>query len=446
MINAYDIAYAVGIVSASPYWLLAPKVRRKVLSALRLRMGQVEARPGNAPAVMIHAVSLGEINATRSLVKGLAQARPDLRFIVSAGTETGYARGEQLYGDDPKVTLIRYPLDFSKAVGRVLDRLRPAAVVLMELEVWPNWMVQCRRRNIPVILVNGRLTPGSYRGYRWLGPVSWKMFGRLAGACAQEQVYAERFVGLGVRPDRVSVTGTMKFDTAEVGDSVAGDRELASAVGLRPDEERIWVCGSTGEGEEAIVLERYRKLLEKFPDLRLVIVPRKPERFDAVAKIISEAGFRVVRRSRPAGLEAGDRLAVILGDTMGELRKFYSLADVVFVGRTLVDQGERQHGSDMIEPAALGKPVIVGKWTGNFTEVMNALRRGEGIQEVGNGEELGRALEGFIIAPESGRAMGRRAREVVASQKGATGRHVGVILKHLGNQTNTAVSNTTNSC
>jgi 3-deoxy-D-manno-octulosonic-acid transferase len=388
-------------------------------------------RTGDEQAVMIHAVSLGEINATRALVKGLAEARADLRFIVSAGTETGFERGKQLYGADPRVTLIRYPLDFSGAVGRVLDGLRPSVVVLMELEVWPNWMVQCQKRNILVVLVNGRLTPGSYRGYRWLGPVSWGMFGRLAGVCAQEQVYAGRFVGLGVKRDRVVVTGTMKFDTAEVADRVEGDRELAEAVGLRPGEERIWVCGSTGDGEEAIVLGLYRKLLERFPGLRLVIVPRKPERFDGVAQQIADAGFRVFRRSSSAltGTEAGP--VVILGDTMGELRKFYSLSDVVFVGRTLVDQGERQHGSDMIEPAALGKPVIVGRWTGNFTEVMNALRRGEGIKEITSGEELGRAMEGFMVDPESGRAMGRRAQEVVASQKGATGRHIALILRYL---------------
>lgn len=445
MINGYDIAYAVGIAAACPYWLLVPKVRRKVLSAFRLRMGQVEARPGDEPTVMIHAVSLGEINATRSLVKGLAQARPDLRFIVSAGTETGYARGKQLYGDDPKVMLIRYPLDFSGAVGRVLDRLRPAAVVLMELEVWPNWMVHCQRRGVPVILVNGRLTPGSYRGYRWLGPVSWRMFGRLAGVCAQEQVYADRFVGLGVKRDRVSVTGTMKFDTAEVGERVEGDRELSAAVGLRPGEERIWVCGSTGDGEEKIVLEQYRRLLGKFPSLRLVIVPRKPERFDGVAQIIVDKGFKLIRRSQPADGLTGLESAVILGDTMGELRKFYSLADVVFVGRTLVDQGERQHGSDMIEPAALAKPVIVGKWTANFTEVMNALRRGEGIKEVANGDELGRAVDELMTDPQTGHAMGRRGQEVVRSNKGATGRHMGVILEHLGNQTNTTLSNTANS-
>jgi 3-deoxy-D-manno-octulosonic-acid transferase len=226
----------------------------------------------------------------------------------------------------------------------------------------------------------------------------------------------------------------MKFDTAEVGDSVAGDRELAAAVGLRPGE-RVWVCGSTGDGEEAIVLEQYRRLLERYPDLRLVIVPRKPERFDGVAQRIVEAGFRVIRRSRPQEVGEGNGPAVILGDTMGELRKFYSLAEVVLVGRTLLDLGERQHGSDMIEPAALGTPVILGPWTANFTEVMNALRRGEGVKEVASGEELGRAVEGFICDPESGRAMGRRAQEVVRSNKGSTGRHVQVILEHLNSVT-----------
>lgn len=430
MINGYDIAYVVGLGASAPYWLIVPKARRKVCSALRGRMGHVGKREGREPAVMIHAVSLGEINATRSLVKGLAEARPDLRFIISTTTETGFERGKQLYGADPRVMLIRFPLDFSGAVERVLDGLKPSVVVLMELEVWPNWMAQCRRRGIAVLLVNGRLTPDSFRGYRWLGLIGRKMFGRLSGVCAQEEVYARRFVELGVPADRVAVTGTMKFDTAEVGNSIAGDRELAQAVGLDP-KDRVWVCGSTGDGEEEIILGVYRKLLLQFPGLKLVVVPRRPERFDGVAQLIVNHGFGLIRRSLADQRVAGGRPVVVLGDTMGELRKFYSLAEVVFVGRSLVDLGQRQHGSDMIEPAALGKPVVVGPWTGNFTEVMNALRRGEGGREVADGERLYAVMEELLRQPDLGRVMGKRAQEVVRSNKGATGRHLHMILKHL---------------
>ena len=439
--NAYDIAWSVLLAAGAPLWLLLPKPRRKVLRALRERMGRDAAasasgRDHSKPAVMIHAVSLGEINATRALVKRLGEARPDLQFVVSVTTDTGHARGVELYGDDPRVTLIRYPLDFSTALNRVLNGLRPDVVVLMELEVWPNFALHCERRGIPIVLVNGRLTESSFRGYRRARPVVSRMFRRLSAACVQEQAYAERFISLGVPRERVRVTGTMKFDTAEVGSTPPGVPELARAVGLPSDgAEPVWVCGSTGPGEEAMVLAVYRRLLSAGFALRLVIVPRHPERFEAATEEIARAGFNVTRRSGKPGPHAlrhdPDVVSVILGDTMGELRKFYSLATVVFVGRTLVDLGPRQHGSDMIEPAALGKPVIVGPFTGNFADVMSRFRGADAMREVTTEEELFHTVSGLLRSPGEAAAIGAQAREVVRTNQGATTRHVEVILSHL---------------
>ena len=427
MINAYDIAYAIGLAVSAPVWGIRSASRRKVWRALRERMGRVEPRTDTANAVMIHAVSLGEMNATRALVRSLGQARPHLRFIISVTTDTGYARGVELYGADPRVTLIRFPLDFTEPVSRVLDGLRPGVVVLMELEVWPNFMLQCQRRKIPVVLINGRLTEGSFRNYRRGGALVRRMFRRLTAVCAQEQDYAARFIALGARADRVQVTGTMKFDTAEVSDSIAGAEELAAAVGLRPGDEPIWVCGSTGPGEEEMILGIYRQLLGPWPKLRLVIVPRKPERFDEVAAVIQSAGFALRRRSKP-DTDSTTQSPVILGDTMGELRKFYSLADVVFVGRTLVDLGSRQHGSDMIEPAALAKPTIVGAYTGNFAEVMNQFRAQNAMVEVATDQELRVQIERLLTDRQAASAMGSRAQEVVRQNQGATSRHAALIL------------------
>jgi 3-deoxy-D-manno-octulosonic-acid transferase len=435
MINHYDIAYTMGVGVAAPFWLIKPAARRKVLGAFRKRMARsLEPRDLTKPAVMIHAVSLGEINATQSLVQMLRQARPELQIIVSATTETGYERGQQLYGGQPGITLVRYPLDFSGAVNRLLDAMRPDVVVLMELEVWPNFLRRCRQRDIPVVLVNGRLTTQSYRRYRWIKPVARGMFKRLAGVCVQDQTYADRFVRLGASKGRVLVTGTMKFDTAEVADRVGGDYELATAVGLFPGVEPIWICGSTGPGEEEMILRVYRQLLARHSRLRLVIVPRKPERFDEVAGLIEHAKFRCVRRSETlAGWSAPAATPapippVVLGDTMGELRKFYSLADVVFVGRTLVDLGPRQHGSDMIEPAALAKPVITGPFTANFAEAMNRLRAAEGVIEIADENALAQTVSVLLFSPQQAREMGRRAQQVVAKEKGATLRHAEVVL------------------
>jgi 3-deoxy-D-manno-octulosonic-acid transferase len=224
----------------------------------------------------------------------------------------------------------------------------------------------------------------------------------------------------------------MKFDNAQIAEAIEGADEVARSVGLRPGEEMIWVCGSTGPGEEGLVLDVYEDLVKAFPTLRLVIVPRHPQRFDEVATKVREFGFPLVRRSNPP-FEISDLKPppVILGDTMGELRKFFSVADLVFVGRSLVDLGARQHGSDMIEPAALGKPVVVGPYTGNFTEVMNAFRAAEAIAEVRDDDELRGAIERLLGDRVEAKAMGRRAQDVVRRQQGATDRHVEAVLEHL---------------
>jgi 3-deoxy-D-manno-octulosonic-acid transferase len=407
-------------------------------------MGREPGRQTSHPAVMIHAVSVGELNATSSLIQMLAQARPELRFIVSTTTATGWDRAQELYGKDPKVSLIRFPLDFSGAVNRMLDAQRPSAVVLLELEVWPNFTRACARQEIPIILVNGRLTPTSYRNYKLGGALTRAMFHRLMLVCAQEETYARRFIGVGAQPDRVRVTGTMKFDTAQIAQVIPGADELAKNVGLKPGIEKIWVCGSTGPGEEQIVLDVYARLRLTYPGLRLVIVPRKPERFNEVAELIRSRGYPLIRRSEarvkpvsPQTESGADQPAVVLGDTMGELRGFYSLADVVFVGRTLVDLGPRQRGSDMIEPAALAKPMVIGPFTDNFAEPVNRLREADGVieaQPTGDADAsqvLYSALAELLAAPDRALEMGRRAQEVVRKNQGATARNVEAVLTFL---------------
>jgi len=430
--NVYDLVYWAGGVAASPVWLANQSSRQKVIRALRERMGDVPTRDTSQPAVMIHAVSLGEMNATRALVAMLREQKPGLRFIISATTETGFARADELYSKCDDITLIRYPLDFSKAIGLMLDRLKPALVVLMELEVWPNFVRLCERRGVPVMLINGRITEGSFRKYRTVRPLLGGMFSRLTRVCAQDELYADRFKQLGAPADRVSITGTMKFDNAAVAHHIAGQEELAAAVGLA-EAKQVWVCGSTGPGEEQLLLSVYREIRSSAPHLRLVIVPRKPERFDEVAQLIDSVGLPVFRRSRP---EMNDSLrlpyCVVLGDTIGELKKFYALAEVVFCGRSLVDLGSKQHGSDMIEPAALGKPTIVGPYTGNFADAMRCFIASGAICVVNDAATLTAALKDVLANPEAAKQMGARAQQVVAREQGATARHVKVILEELG--------------
>jgi 3-deoxy-D-manno-octulosonic-acid transferase len=450
MINAYDIAYGLLGGIAAPYWLTKTKLRQKVLRALRERTGEAPSVSGQS--ILIHAVALGEINATPALVKLLQQARPDLHIVVSVTTETGYDRGKQLYGSWPGVTLVRFPLDFTKAITRLLDAIHPSLVVLVELELWPNFLRQCHKRSIPVVLVNGRMTPPAFKRYGLIKPVTAAMLRRLAAVCVQDDTYADRFRNLGAPANRVQVTGTMKFDTAQVADRVDGDGQLAVELGLDsaacglasvssertdakpqaavPVQNPLWVCGSTGPGEETIVLDAFAKLQQQFSTLRLAIIPRHPQRFDEVAALIAQRGFPLLRRSTRAPAEPNPR-PIILGDTMGELRKFYSLAAVVFVGRSLVDLGSRQHGSDMIEPAALAKPVALGPWTHNFAEAVQKLREANAIVEVTDATTLSSTIARWLSNPDEAAEFGRRAQQVVRENQGATKRHADVILRHL---------------
>lgn len=431
----------------------------------RLETGATEAGAA-VRRVWIHGVSLGEINATPRLVEALQQRDADLDIVVSTTTDTGYARAVQLYGVD---RVFRFPLDFSPVVSRVLRRVNPSLILLVELEVWYNLVRMATRRGIPLAVVNGRLTERSARRLRRLGPISRSMFADLAWVGAQDATIASRFQELGVPADRVEVTSSLKWDTADVSGELNGVETLARAVGI--DGSRpVWVCGSSGPGEEALLLDAYRRLLEawedpappveevgrvrrpdmphrtggivgsmtrptraRIPSFRrpiLVIVPRKPERFDEVARLIEGAGFTCLRRSRQADGTATPALSdssVILGDTMGELRKFYSLADVVFVGRSLVPMG----GSDPMEVAALGKPIVVGPHTENFRLPIDVLGSAGALRVVQSADALpdvvGALLRDRAVAEE----LGRKARQTVIDNQGATERTVDAVVRLL---------------
>lgn len=432
MLNHYDIAYYLGLGLAAPYWLIVPKARRKVLNALARRNGHMPQRDPGAPAILLHAVSLGEINATRALVAVLQRERPDLHLVISTTTDTGYARGQELYGRNPAITLIRFPIDLTSAIERTLDAIQVSLVVLMEGEIWPNFLKVCERRRIRVLLVNARVTASAFRRYKLIRPVTTGMLRRLHGIAAQDLTYAGMFVDLGAPPGRVVVSGTMKFDTAITVGGVPGASTLGHEMGLDPTSQRIWVCGSTGPGEEEICLRVYRQQLMKHPKLRLVIVPRHPQRFDEVAELIESHRFQVIRRSRGQRADLNAPIPpVYLGDSMGELRKFYYMAEVVFVGRSLVDLGPRQHGSDMIEPAALGKPTIVGPFTGNFAEVMRKFTEANAISVVTDEKQLSDTLDLLLAQAGDAIAMGKRALGVVMNNQGATLRNAEVILGEL---------------
>jgi len=408
-------------------------VLKKNRRGWRERLGGVAPRTGSESCVWIHAVSLGEVNATPSLVAEIESRRPGWAVVISSTTDTGYAAARRLY---PDRQVFRFPLDFSFVVNRLFDRIRPSAVVLMELEIWPNFIELAARRGICVGIANGRVTAGkSMRrfGRPIIRTLARAMFRRIAWIGAQNETYAERFRRLGASSDAVHVTGTMKYDTAVIVDSLSGDAVLAEAMGI-DRAKPLLVAGSTGPGEEAMLLAACAELRRKLPALQLVIVPRKPERFDEVARLIESRGHPCVRRStRPDGSDAAEDAAasaVFLGDTMGELRKFYSLADVVFVGRTLVPLG----GSDLMEVAALGKAICYGPHVENFADVSAQLQAVGAAVIVPGQAELASTLLALLSDKPEAKAMGRKAQDVVRQNTGATKRTVDLLSAALDNE------------
>jgi 3-deoxy-D-manno-octulosonic-acid transferase len=421
----YGLALALGW-----WWLLVRRWKRGPSGVpLREYFGHVPSRPVSAQCIWVHGVSLGEVNATRTLVTELRRHAPDVVVALSSSTRTGLTQARKLY---PQHVTFRFPLDFSRAIDNVLASIRPSLIVLMELEVWPNLIERATAAGIPVVIANGRVTAEkSVRRFNW--PIArWfarRMFRQIRWVGAQDQTYAQRFVELGVPTERVVVTGSVKYDAADTGDRIEGQEELAAAMGV--DTQRpLWVCGSTGDNEEALILDAYERLRGEFPSLQLAVIPRRPERFDEVAQLIVQRGYACLRRSTgapllPAGV--AEPRPVYLGDTMGELRKFYALATVVFVGRSLVPMG----GSDVMEVAGLAKPVLVGPYTDNFVEAVGLLLAEGGAARTASVAELAATIASLLKEPQRCRQMGLAARATVVRRRGATAATVETLLAML---------------
>ena len=425
-----DAVYVSGLVVTSPVWLYKMIRHGRYVRDLGQRFGAVPIRYSLQPSIWVHGVSLGEINAARPLVAQLHSQLPDYRVIVSSTTETGISAAKRLFSPDHQV--FRWPLDFSSAVARALNRAKPAMVILMEGEVWPNFLTACSYRKIPVVVVNARMSPDKgYPRYKKLGPLAARLFNGLTAIGAQNESYAEMYRKLGVDNDKIHVTGMMKFDSVDSSDSIAGSGELAAAVGLGENQQLI-VAGGPGPGEEKILLELFSKLAklaQKHQNIRLAVVPRKPERFDEVAHLITAAGYTLVRRSQnPDGISttAAGSDTIILGDTMGDLRKFYSLASCIFVGRSLVKMG----GSDMIEAAAMSKATAFGPHTFNFPQADELARHG--CARVADAASLADQLDRWLADPSAAAEAGDKAGQYVKSQQGASVNNVRMICRILG--------------
>ena len=386
-------------------------------TGLRDRNGRVAAprRRAPGPRVLVHGVSVGETNALEPFVEALAASALAPDVVVSASTATGFARAARIHAGRREV--VRFPLDFTWMAGRFLDTVRPRLVVLAELELWPSFLAACRRRGIPVCVVNGRLSERSFRGYRRWRPLARRMFRRLAWVSAQTGAYRDRFVALGVRDDRVVVGGSLKWDAALK--EPDPERAAALAVSLGIDRDRpLIVAGSTGPGEEEI-------LLRGLPGgCQLLLAPRNPDRWDEVAGLVPG----MPRRSGPPAESRGaaaDVPPVFLLDTIGELPAAYLLADAVFAGRSLVPMG----GSNPLEAAALGKPVVTGPHHENFAGVAAELVAAGGL--VVSDDPMA-VIAGWLRDPDAAGGVAAGGRGAVERNRGSAERAAAGVAGLLG--------------
>ena len=391
--------------------LSAPDYRRRIAE----RFGRLPTLPRNG-GLWVHAVSVGEVQAAAPLITRLLREHPELPVIVTTTTPTGSRRLQELLGE--QVMHVYAPYDVPLVVRRFLASARPRLAVFIETEVWPNILEQCRRSCIPTVLANARLSERSARAYARLSGLTQATFAKLDLVAAQGETDAQRFAELGVVPERVVVTGSIKFDVR-----LPPSLQEQSAVIKRSwgEDRPVWIAASTHEGEDELVLEAHRQVLEALPEALLVLVPRHPERFARVGQLVQKQGFRLVKRSdeRPCTTDT----QIFLGDTMGELPMYFAAADLAFMGGSLVPHG----GHNPLEPAASGVPVVTGPHVFNFSAITAMLLAADAAVEVDSPGQLAATVTDWLKDASLRARIGENGRSVVEQNRGALERLVNLI-------------------
>lgn len=374
----------------------------------RFTYGMPTLQPGG---IWVHAVSVGESIAAAPMIRALLERYPALPITVTCMTPTGSERIQALFANEPRIQHCYLPYDLPCAAARFLDRVQPRLAVIMETELWPNHIHQCAKRGIPVALANGRLSERSARGYGRFSKLTAPMLAEMSLFAVQTEAEAQRFRDLGARSEAVEVTGSIKFDLTIDPQLLQRAAELRSQ--WQAQERPVWIAASTHEGEDEVVLDAHRRLLGSHPDALLILVPRHPERFNAVFELCQREGFATVRRS--TGAHVGAQTSVLLGDTMGELLFLYALADSAFVGGSLVPNG----GHNLLEPAALAKPVLSGPHLFNFLDIAAQLREAGALAEVDDAEGLAVEVQRLFELPRDAQRMAEAGLAVMRRNQGA---------------------------
>ena len=424
MYLAYDILLHLALAVSMPYLLFRGATERQFRQLCRERLGRLpdSANPYGMTGIWVQAVSVGEVMLAKTLLSAIRAAKPDIRFYLSTTTPTGRDMAERTLADSTEA-LLYFPADLPFAVRRTLDRLRPALFIALETEIWPNLLRSLARREVPAVIVNGRISPDAFARYRRARFFFRRVLRNLDLALMQTEEDAERLVYMGMSPERVAVTGNLKFDTPPPRDDGS---ELAAAIGIEP-EETVFLAGSTVEGEEMQVLDAYRAASRSCGRPVLVLAPRHPDRFDTVARELETSGVRFARRSQMERATAGDR-EVLLLDSLGELPRLYGRARVVFVGGSLVPRG----GHNILEPAACGKPVLFGPHMENFRDIAGQMLAGGGGLQVRDREHLAEMMERVARDDDLFARAGAAARAVVETNRGALKRTLELLEPYLG--------------
>jgi 3-deoxy-D-manno-octulosonic-acid transferase len=416
----YTLALTLGLVLYAPVVAIRRFFRRGHAVQLRQRLGHIGGGLPPEPRCWIHAVSVGEAMTAIPLVEGLRRRWPGLSVVLSTVTPTG----ARVVADrlDGVVTHCYFPLDLPGPVQRALDGVRPHFFIGMETELWPNFLSALARRRIPSMIANGRISDRSFRRYRWVTMLTRPMLRSITVLGMQSQEDARRAAALGAPPERVVVTGSMKTDAVA---DLPGVRELwERLLGLEAGE-RLWVAGSTHRGEDEIMADVFARLRKDHRDLVLLLAPRHPERVPEVERALRERGLASVRRSRLPTARTG--AAILVLDTVGELAPLYQLAEVVFVGGSLVPTG----GHNMLEPALRSKPVLFGPYTSNFRESAELLIEAGGARRVTDAAELETALRELLEKPEVARAMGEAGYQAVVRRQGGVRATLELVERYL---------------
>ncbi|MBR5627214.1 MAG: 3-deoxy-D-manno-octulosonic acid transferase, partial [Thermoguttaceae bacterium] len=391
---------------------------------------KMEPRSGSGKTgkrVWLHAVSVGEMNLLKPILRELAASHPDWECVLSTTSQTGMELGRRLF---PQYPLFYCPLDFSWATATAMRRICPDWLVLVELELWPNLISTARRFGVRTAIVNGRISDESFRRYRWIRRLTLALFKKLDFVAVQDAIAADRFRQLGVPEEKMTVTGSIKFDGVQTDPRNEKTVRLAQLAGIR-ETDRVFLAGSTQEPEEAFALTTFRTLADEFPDLKLILVPRHPERFDTVADLLQKSGVNWVRRSRLKEPETGDNrrtpkpsdtggggLAsrILLVDTIGELGAWWGTAQIAFVGGSLGRRG----GQNMLEPAAYGAAVSFGPNTRNFRDISSTMLREQAAVVVASQDEMTAFVRRALSDISWRQGLSERARRLVLRQQGAT--------------------------